>query len=208
MFAQAEVLQCFPSCVWVHRLPDAEAMNEALLSEVYALRERDDRGLRFAPGLWQSPTDLYMRGPFAGLTEAIVAASKGVLDFLQYKYENFYITDCWANTHGKGGTNHLHKHPNNLLSGVYYVQVPPGSGDIVFVDPRPQSGIIIPAVRERTPFNSFKQRITPEAGKLLMFHSWFEHEVEPNKSEVERVSIAFNIMLHGRVGYESGGAVF
>lgn len=142
---------------------------------------------------------------FAELTAILVAASQGVLDFLQYKHENFYITDCWANVHGRGGTNPLHIHPNNLLSGVYYLKVPPDSGDIVFADPRPQAGIIIPAVREHTPVNAFKQRVTPAPGKLPMFHSWFEHAVEPNRSDEERISVAFNVMLHGKVGYASGG---
>ena len=61
MFAKAEILQFFPSCVWAHQLTDAEALNERLTAECYRLRETDTRGIGYPAGTWQSQTDLHMQ---------------------------------------------------------------------------------------------------------------------------------------------------
>jgi hypothetical protein len=47
----------------------------------------------------------------------------------------------------------VHQHPNNFLSGVYYVRTHPGADTINFHDPRNQSGIIRPPVVELTAEN-------------------------------------------------------
>ena len=43
---------------------------------------------------------------------------------------------AWATVH-RGGMHHLsHTHPDHMVSGVYYVSVPPQAGGIIFSDPR------------------------------------------------------------------------
>ena len=37
-------------------------------------------------------------------------------------------------------------------------------------------------------------KIFPQENMLLMFPSWLEHDVEPNKSKKERIAISFNIL--------------
>ena len=159
-------------------------------------------------GAWQSRGNLHELPPFQQLSGSISAASKGVLDFLKLHYDSFAITNCWANINPKGHSHGFHTHPNNFLSGVYYVRAPENCGDIEFHDPRAQATVLIPKVNERNPFNAWKQSLTPKEGQLLVFHSWFQHLVQENQSEEERISISFNIMLKGEVGYESGGAQF
>lgn len=46
----------------------------------------------------------------------------------------------WASVHSAGGEHPAHIHADSTVSGVYYVQVPPGSGGIEFSDPRGMSG--------------------------------------------------------------------
>jgi uncharacterized protein (TIGR02466 family) len=87
------------------------------------------------------------------------------------------------------------------------VRAPKNCGDIVFQDPRRQAVVLIPAVSEFTPHNASTHSIMPQQGRLIMFHSWFQHMVEANRSDEERISIAFNIMLRGSVGHTSGRAV-
>lgn len=159
-------------------------------------------------GSWQSRGNLHELPPFQPLTRSVSAASKGVLDFLKLDYQSFVITNCWANINPKGHSHQAHTHPNNFLSGVYYVRAPENSGDIEFHDPRQQAVVLVPKVNERNPFNAWKQSITPKEGQLLMFNSWFQHLVQENRSDEERISISFNVMLKGEVGYESGGASF
>jgi hypothetical protein len=42
----------------------------------------------------------------------------------------------WASVHEKLGFHGPHNHPDSTFSAVYYVDVPVGSGDISFADPR------------------------------------------------------------------------
>ncbi|MGH8628692.1 MAG: putative 2OG-Fe(II) oxygenase [Gammaproteobacteria bacterium] len=39
-------------------------------------------------------------------------------------------TGCWANVNGIGASHGVHTHPNNFLSGVYYVQTQAGADTI------------------------------------------------------------------------------
>ena len=86
-------------------------------------------------------------------------------------------------------------HANNFLSGVYYVQTPPGAGSICFQDPRDQRDIIQPRFEETNQFNIVIQQVAVEAGTLVIFPSWLKHSVPPNPSKGERISISFNVMF-------------
>ena len=47
------------------------------------------------------------------------------------------ITGCWANINPPSAYHPTHNHPNNYLSGVYYVAVPETGTHLIFQDPRP-----------------------------------------------------------------------
>ncbi len=207
MFKKTEFNQFFPTCVWVHKVDDAEGLNRHLRSEVAELRAQRPPPAGADSG-WQSAADLHTLEAFAPLVRYLLAASRGVFEFLSYDYERLEITNCWANINLRGHSNRDHIHPNNYLSGVYYVSVPEDSGRIVFRDPRAQAMIFVPAVKQRNPFNSDEHGIVPEEGDLILFHAWLAHMVEPNRSDRERISIAFNVTLKGRIGIELAGAVF
>jgi|TARA_B100001094_G_C17857625_1_gene635808 hypothetical protein len=100
----------------------------------------------------------------------------------------------WCNINQKGAYNirHMHYDRNLLLSGVYYVKVPKNSGTIRFWDPR---GPLIYAQKDNEYFNdsTSSQHIFPKPGLLLFFPTWLEHDVTPNESEEDRISIAFNV---------------
>ena len=107
----------------------------------------------------------------------------------------FEITGCWANVLAKGAAHRAHSHPNNFLSGVYYVQTHPGTDTINFHDPRNQTGIIRPPVVELTADNTDQVVVRVKNGALLIFPSYPQHSVDANMSEEERISISFNIMF-------------
>ena len=203
MFSKAEILQLFPTCVWRYELADAGRLNAELTAVLDEIRaSTPSRGKN--PGSWQSPGDLHSRAEFRELTEAIVQALERVMDYLQIKHKGLTITNCWANVTKDGASHHAHSHPNNLLSGVYYVSAPENSAKIVFEDPRPQAHVMIPAYKSYTPQNTARQPFEAAEGVMLIFPSWLEHLVEEHKCERERISIAFNAVPKGRLGYESG----
>jgi hypothetical protein len=83
--------------------------------------------------------------------------------------------------------SHLpHVHEDSLISGTYYVNVPKGSGSLIFQDPR---GVI-------TPFGGKYEHI-PEPGQIVMFPPWLQHGVSPSclqSPDEIRVSLSFNII--------------
>jgi uncharacterized protein (TIGR02466 family) len=88
-----------------------------------------------------------------------------------------------------------HTHPNNFLSGVYYVRVHPGADTVNFQDPRRQTHVIRPPVVELTGETTDQVVVRVANGTLLMFPSWLEHSVDANDSEEERISVSFNVMF-------------
>ncbi len=72
---------------------------------------------------------------------------------------------------------HTHDDLDELLSGVYYVMAPPGSGNLKIGD-EPDSIVV-----------------TPEAGMMVFFPPDRVHEVERNASPDTRLSIGMNFGL-------------
>jgi uncharacterized protein (TIGR02466 family) len=207
MFAKGEIKQFFPTCVWIHELQVYREMNANMIEELGALRKSTGYE-NPRSGAWQSRGNLNRLKPFEPLMTCFTAGSQRVLDFLKIDYEGFVITDSWANINPPGHSHAIHTHPNNFLSGVYYAKAPEGSGEIEFFDPRQQALVLQPRVTAQTPHNSWKHQVTPQEGRLLIFNSWLQHQVQENLSKENRVSISFNIMLKGSVGVESAGAEF
>lgn len=195
MFDDTQVIQLFPTYVWVHDLPAAErdkleAELRPVLDQILANRPAVNPG-----ETWQTDPDLHHHRGFAGLLPFIDAAARSTLEFLQVDYQSFRITGCWANVNPAGSPHAAHTHPNNFLSGVYYLHAPSGGDSISFHDPRPQTNIITPRVRQKNQHNARQINVAAKSGRLVLFPAWFHHSVLPNQSQEERISIAFNIMF-------------
>jgi uncharacterized protein (TIGR02466 family) len=87
--------------------------------------------------------------------------------------------------------NKIHPHGLNKISGVYYLEVPTQSGSLVF-----QNGDNIKLFSEDTfddPNFYSAYTITPKKFDLILFFSETLHYVQPNFSNKDRISVAFNI---------------
>lgn len=191
----SDVVPMFPTLLWKVELRATlrEAMDPRILATLGSMR----RGApQLAPGHgWQSEHTLHEREEFRDLVSCINHAAKSVLQFLRIADDAFEITGCWANVLAKGAAHRAHSHPNNFLSGVYYVRTYPGTDTINFHDPRNQTGIIRPPVVELTAENTDQVVVRVKNGTLLIFPSYLQHSVDANTSEEERISISFNIMF-------------
>jgi uncharacterized protein (TIGR02466 family) len=139
--------------------------------------------------------DLHEREEFWDLVSCVDKVAKSALRFLRIGDNAIQITGCWANVLGTGAAHTLHNHPNNFLSGVYYVRTGPGADTIYFHDPRNQTGIIRPPVVELTAENTDQVVVSLKNGTLLLFPAYLQHSVEANSSGTERVSVSFNLMF-------------
>ncbi|GAB5470050.1 MAG: hypothetical protein Kilf2KO_30800 [Rhodospirillales bacterium] len=194
MFESTQALTLFPTFCWVHDLAAAEAtrLNAHLDAAVEALITPRPA---LPPGhTWQTSQDLHQRAEFADLVTLIQVAGSGVVNFLKLAHRDLEITGCWANINPPGSPHNIHTHPNNLLSGVYYVKAEAGADTINFYDPRPQTRIIAPKHTEGNIANSTQSQVDVKAGRLILFPAWLEHGVPPNQSQSERLSISFDLM--------------
>ena len=190
-----EVVRLFPTFVWKCRLrPEVHRpINAAILNRLDEMR-------RSLPPLvrgeaWQSVHGLHQQKDFRDLVSCIDAAVDTALAFLRVGHPQVLITGCWANVNAPGAAHTMHAHPNNFLSGVYYVQVQDGADRINFHDPRAQTAIIRPAVTELTAYNTDQVVLTVNTGTLIVFPAWLPHSVDTNQSELPRISIGFNVMF-------------
>ena len=108
--------------------------------------------------------------------------------------------NSWGNLQRKGNYIAEHRHNNTQFAGVFYLQVPEGSGDIVFTT-RNATWITShwePSVTGYDDLNSFERRFEPEECGLFIFPAHLDHYVTPSFSSEERYSISFNYNLDGK----------
>ena len=195
IFAATDVLRIFPSFVWKADLEPK--IHRRLGADIIATLDGIRRTLP-EPALgqsWQSDQDLHERSELRELVSCLNDAVASVLDFLKIGQEDFEITGLWANMNPPGAAHKMHSHPNNFLSGVYYVRTHKGADTINFHDPRPQTGIIRPPVKELTAENTDQVVVRVKGGAILLFPSWLAHSVDANGSDETRISVSFNVMF-------------
>jgi uncharacterized protein (TIGR02466 family) len=102
----------------------------------------------------------------------------------------------WVNVLPEGGSHAGHIHTNSVISGTFYVKVPPGAGPIMFEDPRYPLMMAAPPRKVSAPEELKSHAILkPESGTLLLWESWLRHEVPLNRAPGERISVSFNYVI-------------
>jgi uncharacterized protein (TIGR02466 family) len=192
---RAEIIRLFPTFAWKARVEIGarEVIRRGVLEVLGTLRA----GLADpAPGeVWQSRHGLHTLPALAPLVRQVQEGLGQVLAFLCVARTELELTGLWVNVAAPGAAMRLHAHPNNFLSGVYYVQVQPGAETINFHDPRPQTAIVRPPTTELTAYNTDQVVVPVEEGTLLVFPAWLAHSVDANQSDQLRVSVSFNAMF-------------
>ena len=189
-----QILNLFPTPVWARQL-DPETMariarDSLALIETYRASAKTNQ-----EGGWETPTNLQDHPELAELMACARETAEGALEDLGVEHEGFLATGCWANVKPRGAGHPKHIHPNNFLSGVYYVRAPGAGGNIIFHDPRSQPFVMAPRTRTRNQYNSRNADLAAREGLLLLFPAWLNHSVAGNSGEEERISISFNFMF-------------
>jgi uncharacterized protein (TIGR02466 family) len=191
----SDAIPMFPTFVWQVSLK-AES-RDAIATDVLALLAGLRRDLPpLEPGQgWQSGQALHECAELQALFSCVRHLAGSILRFLRIRQADLEVTGCWATILSRGAMHRVHSHPNNFLSGVYYIRVPPGADTINFHDPRSQSRVIRPPVTELTAENTDQVVVRVQNGTLLMFPSYLDHSVDTNTVDDERISISFNMMF-------------
>jgi uncharacterized protein (TIGR02466 family) len=98
----------------------------------------------------------------------------------------------WFMINKKNDFNKPHKHPPYTFKGIYYVECPEDSGDIIFNNQMEMNNYAM-SYEVLNELNSKDFRIKPEKNLLLIFPAWLEHYTTPNKTNKERISYNFVI---------------
>lgn len=116
----------------------------------------------------------------------------------------FYVTNSWINVHRRGQAAGAHMHHNSLISGVLYLKVNESSGDLVFYRDVQSLVPFPPALDlDMDSFNIYNCRnwaYRPKPNDICLFPSIVSHSADANRSNEDRVCLAFNVFARGDIG--------
>ena len=100
------------------------------------------------------------------------------------------IVSSWLTLTKPGLHAHIHDHGTNQISGVYWFKTNGKDGDIFFRNALKalKCNPIGSSVANETQF-------PPEQGRIVMWPSYLDHGVYENKTNEDRISLSFNIVL-------------
>ena len=120
-------------------------------------------------------------------------------EYKLYKGLKTHIHEMWVNKTLKNSGIISHNHSPYLLSGVMYINMKPGMGNLVFENPNH-------LVASLQPFNwqrpdevqwNIEQVIPVENGDIIMFPGWLRHRTEINVTDEPRYIASFNVGVTG-----------
>jgi len=184
----------FATPVWSRKVVDHVRINTGIKSGAARLEAGGGELNRSNVGGWHSHDQIHREPEFAEIAQIIGSTCIGCARFLGFDFAKSGLTmsHMWLNKNGPGDFNKPHIHPNSILSGAYYAQFPPHSGNIEFHDPVPARSMIVFPTEGGEQGNSQTIEYRGEEGLLLVFPSWLLHSVQPNRSGQFRISISFN----------------
>lgn len=105
--------------------------------------------------------------------------SKALLTAIQAlaKQSGLQISKVWSQIHHPRESTDIHNHSDAQMAFIYYVAVPSGSGDLVFLLE-----------------DACSRYLPPTESRLCIFPSWVKHKVSKNTGEELRISVAGNLV--------------
>ncbi len=159
-------------------LPDAEAVNARIWNAFRRLEATDFAArTHFFHGRYEN---LYLKPGQIPEVEQVLRYAESCARQILGIQQPLRIGG-WLNLQepGQSTTEHTHEEVDELLSGVYYVRVPEGSGALILRD------------------GALQIRAQPREGHFFFFPPSLPHRVEENRSAHPRLSLAFNLGLAG-----------
>lgn len=167
------IQQQFSDDYHILRLPGYQVLNERILAEFTRCSAQPTRRSHFFHGRYEN---LYIdRDRMPSLAPVLDVAVRQAASLLETEPETLRY-GYWFNLMQPGQVTSLHSHDEDdeLLSCVYYLDVPEDSGNLVLH------------------LSGERRRIAPENGMFVFFSPRLEHEVGENKSDRSRLSLAIN----------------
>lgn len=191
----------FPTTVQVTDIPNAEQLNKKIMQGVTETVQNVNNS---KPESWTgdvyttigSSMDLLAQKEFADLKPIIQSEVSTYAHSLSFDIDQYpiKINECWLNVYQAGNSQEPHNHANSVFSGIYYVKTPQGCSPLILFSPVANT-MLEPPKTELNDLNRLSVRYEPQAGQMLVFRSHLMHAVKSSTTDVERISIAFNITI-------------
>ena len=191
-----ELVNLFPSTVHIFKINGFDEVRGNLIDYAYELKRSQSEGNIISNrGGWQSSS--FQVKNEDNILHSLIINSLASFPNIKESYDMF--VDAWININPTGSYNVKHNHPTSDLAGVLWVKCSKDCGDIVFDNPN--------NFKEFNTINSYEKQFKdnnriyhtycfpPVEGKILIFPSHIDHNVEENKSNEDRISVSFNIRL-------------
>lgn len=198
---KSELLLFFPTVIRTVEIADFAKLNSGIISGIDKIRKEQANTV---PASWSSvlyttigaPQTLLQHKEFDPLSNVIMREAGHFADELDLETEHHPLrfTECWVNIYGQGHTQEVHQHANSVISGIYYVKAPEGSGELLFHSPYHDT-MLDPPTRKPNGINNNMVSFTPKEGMMVLFRSFVKHSVKPTVGTEERISIAFNLIM-------------
>ncbi|MBX2847431.1 MAG: 2OG-Fe(II) oxygenase family protein [Acidiferrobacterales bacterium] len=116
--------------------------------------------------------------------------------------QQLYVTQSWSLVNNPTIGMHGHSHSNSVVSGsLYFCDIPNPSPKMIFDRHRGYQQLqLLPDADKRNIYNTSINAVEPKVGEVVLFSSSLQHLVEPNMSNEDRYSIAFNTFIRGTLG--------
>ena len=192
---RVEHIPLFPVITTYIECENYHLIKDDLIAWIYQYQKNDEGVTISNRGGWQSRSHFHFEPSFIRFYDYIF---RHILNSLPFVDVNARIQNMWININKKGDLNVIHDHPESMLSGVFWVKTPDDCGKINFQSPEAFNYSFLhrrahPELRKIN-FDSSVE-IEPKEGSILLFPANLKHQVNPNMSDEDRISIAFNIWL-------------
>ena len=186
----------FPVPIHIFDVNGFEKIQNDLIDYAYGLKNKEPKGVLISNrGGWQSPC--FLLNNENDILQSFLIDCLG--DFPPIKKSVDLIVSAWVNINPPNSFNTKHCHPDSNLSGVLWIKSQKDCGNIVF-----QSPFHFQTYKEVESYTEdFKNKnkyfhkyfFNPIEGRMIVFPSHLEHQVKPNESKEDRISVSFNIRL-------------
>lgn len=144
---------------------------------------------------------------YPDLHKRFVKETKSIVDFVEQCATEYwqqcgyfqgltpFVYQMWANKTPKDGYVDSHLHGNMPFTAVFYVRTDQDQGNLFLENPL-DTLLMTQPIGPDVPY-PMGEEITVRSGDLVMFPGYLKHSVKPNRSDRERLVLAFNIASKG-----------
>ena len=160
---------------------------KSVLEEVYEIQKTHESKTVSNEGGYHSP--IFDGTEFSDLADVVEEFTNDILDRKDLEV-SVKEMQYWCNINKGNNYNVMHSHGRADLIGIYYVKVPPDSGELVVL--RNDGSHYSDLFENRN--DMLEWSIQPETGRLYIFPGHVWHYVTTGKNRREnRISISFNL---------------